>query len=127
MKTLAIAMACHLINTAYCQSLSDDNQPSWDDASEAHKQSLMAGVEMHLANPDATPEQSHESWYKTKEAEGWKYGEVKDLEKRNTRVSYPMQNYHQSKKQKITYFAQQSMRLKTCLMKMNSWHSVQRS
>ncbi|ENX57648.1 MULTISPECIES: RyR domain-containing protein [Acinetobacter] len=82
MKTLAIAMACHLINTAYCQSLGDMSQPSWDDAPEQQRQSMVSGVEMHLANPDATPEQTHESWYKSKEAEGWKYGEVKDLEKK---------------------------------------------
>lgn len=82
MKTLAIAMACHLINTAYCQSLGDNSQPAWNDAPEQQRQSMISGVEMHLANPDATPEESHESWYKLKEAEGWAYGEVKDLEKK---------------------------------------------
>lgn len=82
MKTLAIAMICHSINAAYCQSLGDDSQVAWDDTPETHKQSLIAGVEMHLANPQATPEQSHESWYQQKEAEGWTYGEFKDLEKK---------------------------------------------
>lgn len=82
MKTLAIAMICHSINAAYCLSLGDDSQVAWDDTPETHKQSLIAGVEMHLANPQATPEQSHESWYQQKEAEGWTYGEFKDLEKR---------------------------------------------
>lgn len=82
MKTIAIAMLCHSINAAYCQSLGDDSQVVWDDTPETHKQSLMAGVEMHLAHPDATPEQSHESWYKQKEAEGWRYGEIKDIEKK---------------------------------------------
>ena len=33
---------------------------------------------MHLANPDATPEQSHESWLEQKIADGWVYGAVKD-------------------------------------------------
>ncbi|WP_336931461.1 RyR domain-containing protein [Acinetobacter bereziniae] len=82
MKTLAIAMICHSIYAAYCQSLGDDSQVAWDDTQETHKQSLIAGVEMHLANPQATPEQSHESWYQQKEAEGWTYGEFKDLEKK---------------------------------------------
>ncbi|MCF0265485.1 hypothetical protein KW868_13605 [Acinetobacter guillouiae] len=82
MKTLAIAMICHSINAAYCLSLGDDSQVAWDDTPETHKQSLIAGVEMHLANPQATPEQSHESWYHQKEAEGWTYGEFKDLEKK---------------------------------------------
>jgi len=82
MKTIAIAMMCHAINAAYCQSLGDDSQPTWDDAPDWQRQSAIAGVEMHLANPDATPEQSHESWYAQKEAEGWTYGEVKDAEKK---------------------------------------------
>lgn len=82
MKTLAIAMLCHSINAAYCQSLGDESQLVWEDTPDSHQQSLIAGVEMHLANPQATPEQSHESWYKQKEAEGWIYGEVKDLEKK---------------------------------------------
>jgi len=82
MKTLAIAMLCHSINAAYCQSLGDESQLAWEDTPDSHQHSLIAGVEMHLANPQATPEQSHESWYKQKEAEGWIYGEVKDLEKK---------------------------------------------
>lgn len=82
MKTLAIAMLCHSINAAYCQSLGDESQLAWEDTLDSQQQSLIAGVEMHLANPQATPEQSHESWYKQKEAEGWIYGEVKDLEKK---------------------------------------------
>lgn len=82
MKTLAIAMLCHSINAAYCQSLGDDSQPTWDDAPDWQKNSAVVGVEMHIANPDATPEQSHESWYAQKEAEGWIYGEVKDADKK---------------------------------------------
>lgn len=82
MKTIAIAMMCHAINAAYCQSMGDDSQPTWEDAPDWQRNSAIAGVEMHLANPDATPEQSHESWYAQKEAEGWTYGEVKDAEKK---------------------------------------------
>lgn len=82
MKTIAIAMMCHAINAAYRQSLGDDSQSTWDDALDWQRQSAIAGVEMYLANPDATPEQSHESWYAQKEAEGWTYGEVRDAEKK---------------------------------------------
>lgn len=75
-----IAKICHSINRAYCQSLGDISQPAWDNAPEWQKKSAIAGVEMHLANPDATPEQSHESWLAEKEADGWVYGDVKDAE-----------------------------------------------
>lgn len=75
-----IARVAHEINRAYCQSIGDDSQPSWEDAPEWQKQSAINGVEFHLANPEATPENSHENWLAEKAADGWKYGEVKDPE-----------------------------------------------
>jgi hypothetical protein len=82
MKVLVIAKVAHAINAAFCLSLGDDSQPTWDDAPEWQQKSAIAGVEMHLAKPDATPEQSHESWLAQKVADGWVYGEVKDAEKK---------------------------------------------
>ena len=82
MKVLAIARVAHEINRAYCASLGDTSQPAWEDAPDWQQKSAIAGVEMHLANPDATPEQSHESWLAQKIADGWVYGEVKDAEKK---------------------------------------------
>lgn len=73
-----IAEVAHAINQAYCLSLGDDSIPDWADAPEWQKQSALMGVDMHLANPEATPAQSHESWLAVKEAEGWQYGPVKD-------------------------------------------------
>lgn len=104
MKTIAIAMMCHAINAAYCQSLGDESQANWDDTPEAHKQSLIAGVEMHLANPNATPEQSHESWYKQKEAEGWTYGGVKDLDKKEHPCFLPYEDLPAEQKAKDYLF-----------------------
>ncbi len=77
-----IARIAHEINRAYCASLGDDSQPAWEDAPEWQKASALVGVDMHLANPDATPENSHESWLAQKLADGWKYGPVKDAEKK---------------------------------------------
>lgn len=84
MKILVIAIAkvAHEINRAYCAALGDETQVAWEDAPEWQRASAIAGVEMHLANPDATPEQSHESWLAQKLADGWAYGEVKDAEKK---------------------------------------------
>lgn len=104
MKTIAIAMMCHAINAAYCKSMGDDSQPTWDDAPDWQKQSAIAGVEMHLANPDATPEQSHESWYAQKEAEGWKYGEVKDIEKKEHPCFLPYEELPDEQKAKDYLF-----------------------
>lgn len=77
---IGIAAVAHSINAAYCRAMGDDTQVDWADAPEWQQKSAIAGVEMHLANPDATPEQSHESWLKQKLDEGWVYGETKDVE-----------------------------------------------
>ena len=79
MKLSTIAMLCHSINAAYCLSQGDDSQPSWDNAPDDQKKSIEYGVQLHLENPETTPEQSHESWLLQKEKDGWTYGEVKDF------------------------------------------------
>lgn len=80
MKREQIACIAHEVNRAYCASLGDDSQPAWEEAPEWQQESILAGVDMHLANPEATPETSHASWLEQKIADGWQYGEEKDLE-----------------------------------------------
>ena len=82
MQRETIARVAHEINRAYFASLGDASQPAWEEAPEWQRASALAGVDMHLANPDATPEQSHESWLAQKVADGWTYGPVKDAEKK---------------------------------------------
>jgi len=77
-----IAQACHEVNRSYCNSIGDDSQPSWEDAPEWQRDSAVNGVKFHLANPTATPENSHECWLQQKTDEGWKYGPVKDAIKK---------------------------------------------
>lgn len=74
-----IARVAHEVNRAYCESLGDTSQPSWEDAPEWQKASVMIGVRLHL-DTDATPKPSHNSWLAAKERDGWVYGEVKDAE-----------------------------------------------
>ncbi|MHA3112888.1 RyR domain-containing protein [Acinetobacter sp. ANC 4193] len=104
MKTVAIAMICHAINAAYCQSLGDDSQPTWDDAPDAQKQGIISGVEMYIANPNVTPEQNHEVWYQQKQAEGWAYGEVLDTEKKLHPCFLPYEELPQAQKAKDYLF-----------------------
>lgn len=80
MKISTIAMLCHSINAAYCLSQGDDSQPTWDNAPDEQKKSIEYGVQLHIENPETTPEQSHESWLLQKEKDGWTYGDVKDFE-----------------------------------------------
>ena len=75
-----IARVCHEANRALCQALGDDSQVSWDDAPEWQRQSAHKGVDFNMDNPDAPASASHDSWLRQKEADGWKYGPVKNAE-----------------------------------------------
>ena len=77
-----IAKTCHEVNRAYCFSLGDHSQTTWEHAPEWQRTSAVNGVRFHLENPDSTPEDSHKSWFAEKEADGWKYGAVKDAAKK---------------------------------------------
>ena len=81
-----IAMVCHEANRRYCRSIGDDSQPAWEDAPDWQRQSAIDGVVFHLDSltrgVDPPPSASHECWLDAKEAEGWKYGPVKDVEKK---------------------------------------------
>jgi hypothetical protein len=75
---LSIARVVHEVNRAYCASHGDHSQIIWEEAPDWQKESAIKGVELHLANPHATPEDSHDSWMAQKLKDGWVYGEVKD-------------------------------------------------
>lgn len=84
MKTLseetiaAIAQHAHEANRAYCQSIGDFTQKPWVEAPQWQCDSAIVGVKMHIANPKASAEDSHESWTAHKVADGWVYGAEKD-------------------------------------------------
>lgn len=75
-----IARICHEANRAYCQAIGDYSQPTWEEAPVWQRESACNGVNHILANPHATPEDSHNSWLEQKRKDGWVYGEVKDPE-----------------------------------------------
>lgn len=77
-----IAQVAHEINKTYCESIGDNSQASWAEAPDWQKSSAINGVQFHLDNPEASPSASHDSWLKQKEEEGWKYGPVKDADKK---------------------------------------------
>lgn len=77
-----VAKICHEANKAYCVTIGDNTQPSWEDAPEWQKESAINGVRFHCLNENTTPADSHNSWLKQKQEEGWKYGEIKDADKK---------------------------------------------
>lgn len=82
MDVEVIAKIAHQANKAYCEGIGDNSQVNWDEAPEWQRGSAMQGVQFHLDNPTAGASASHDSWLAVKEAEGWKYGEVKDSVKK---------------------------------------------
>ena len=75
-----VARVVHEINRAYCTALGDLSQPAWEEAPDWQRDSAVASVKFHLANPDAGPDHTHNEWLAEKERTGWKYGPVKDAE-----------------------------------------------
>jgi RyR domain len=73
-----IARICHEVNKAFCHSIGDDSQPSWDAAPEWQKDSAISGVLGIISGEIQTPSDSHKSWMKQKEADGWIYGDLKN-------------------------------------------------
>jgi hypothetical protein len=75
-----VARVCHEANRAYCKTLGDTSQSSWENAPQWQKDSAMDGVQFHLDNPDADDAASHENWLMDKRSCGWVYGPTKDAE-----------------------------------------------
>lgn len=80
------ARICHEANRAYCQTLGDNSQPAWEDAPQWQRSSAIKGVEFHVAHlaagTEPSPSASHDSWLNQKRDGGWRYGPVKDAEKK---------------------------------------------
>jgi hypothetical protein len=77
---LVCAEAAHETNRVYCQALGDFSQPSWGAAEDWQRTSAIKGVDGVFAGNG--PRASHESWLAEKAATGWKFGPVKDAEKK---------------------------------------------
>jgi hypothetical protein len=82
MDIIQIAKICHEANRAYCASIGDHSQPSWDDAPEWQKGATITGVNFHLSSiahgVKPSPSASHDSWLEEKRNDGWKYGPEKN-------------------------------------------------
>ena len=77
-----IAQLCHAVNKAYCESMGDMSQPEWKNAPAWQQESALNGVKYHLMAKNSKPEDSHINWMNEKASDGWKYGPVKDAEKK---------------------------------------------
>lgn len=99
-----IAEICHAANRTYCSTIGDYSQLSWAHAPEWQEESACKGVMHALENPDAKPEDSHNSWLAEKEADGWQYGPVKDPEAKTHPCFVPYDQLPEEQKLKDKLF-----------------------
>lgn len=85
-RQLGAARIAHEANRAYCAAIGDNSQLAWDEAPEWQRISAIKGIQLHWAalqdGRELQPSASHDSWLAEKKATGWKYGPVKDAEKK---------------------------------------------
>lgn len=77
-----IARICHQANKAFCEAIGDFSQDDWECAPDWQRESAMNGVKLLIDNPHVPASHMHTSWMKEKIESGWKYGPVKDPEKK---------------------------------------------
>jgi len=99
-----IARITHEANRAYCLALGDKSQLPWDEAPQWQRDSAINGVRHTLEHPSAPPSVSHDSWLAEKKAAGWKYGPVKDPEKKEHPCFVPYEELPEDQKLKDTLF-----------------------
>lgn len=104
-----IARTAHEANRAYCESIGDSSQTSWEKAPEWQKSSAVNGVHFHLdclrRGKHAPPSASHDSWLAQKREDGWKFGAVKDVEKKEHPCFVPYDELPPQQKAKDFLFA----------------------
>ena len=105
----AIAKVCHEANRAYCETIGDNSQPSWENAPEWQRESARNGAQFHLTALGSglrpKPSASHESWLEEKRTDGWKYGAVKDPEKKEHPCFVPYEELPIEQRRKVYIFA----------------------
>ena len=108
MNVEQIAQVAHEANRAYCTSIGDESQPPWSHAPSWQRDSAIHGVEFHLrslrSGVEPSPSASHESWLKEKAEAGWKYGSVKDPDKKEHPCFLPYDKLPAEQKQKDFLF-----------------------
>lgn len=81
-QPIHIAERCHETNRVYCEAIGDFTQVPWSETSEEFKRNSLSGVLYFMEHPESTPEDMHNNWMKDRLADGWKFGDVKDVEKK---------------------------------------------
>ena len=104
-KIETIARACHQANKVWCEANDDYSQKNWSLADQWQKDSAFNGVQFRIDNPLAPPSAMHDNWSKEKLADGWVYGEVKDVEKKTHPCLVPFDQLPEFQQKKDRLFS----------------------
>lgn len=105
-----VAMICHEAHRAFCAAMGDTTIDPWDKALDYQRQSAIAGIKAIAESDDIRraidPERLHESWLENALRTGWRYGEVKDREKKTHPALLPWKALSDNEKAKSALFGQ---------------------
>ncbi len=99
-----IARICHEANRAYCLAFDDHSQVHWEVAPEGVVCSAIDGVLHALSNPGISSQEMHANWVAFKAQTGWRYGPIKDSDKKEHPCMVPYDDLPAYQKRKDELF-----------------------
>lgn len=81
-----IGQTAHAVSAVWTEYSTGEPQPAWSDLDQHTQDSVIEGVafvlDNHSPETPVTPEACHDNWLEFKQFDGWKYGPIKDAEKK---------------------------------------------
>lgn len=81
-EAVRIARVCHEANSAYAAYLGEPPRHDWERSSKDLQDSAVNGVLFVLNRPDVTPEELHAEWCDARTEAGWRWGPIRDDERK---------------------------------------------
>ncbi len=101
---LEIARICHEANKAFCESIGDFSQVSWDTAPDWQKNASIHNVNYIIAHPEVSYEALHDYRMQEKINTGWSYGAIKDEVAKTHPSMIPFEQLSKEEQQKDKLF-----------------------
>lgn len=89
MKPILIATIAHAINSAYCLAIGDKVAPPFAECPEDMQRGILAGVQLHLDNPDTTPSSPMSPGWRTSWPTAGSMARSRTSRRRRTRAAFP--------------------------------------
>jgi len=76
----------------------------WEERDEAFRQQFMKVIDKYFKNDLPTPKEAHDSWMDAYEKMGWRYGKVRDPEKKTHPDMVPFEDLPKDEQDKDAIF-----------------------